>query len=450
MLFGIFRPFQEIYYGFAYKYIPQDRLLIASCVMSLILVSRIDLWIFYFLGFKLMYPYHEFSYWAYYAFLCVLPFLLWGIGKSLQTLKMARQLERAFQVANLINNLKRVPSLISDLPIDSATKKLRLTSAYLPLARFQDAKPYLESALHVYIDRIKETIDRGTIEIVYSPFPMPSMVKYKKSEIDGRTQFWIGDTRSGKKLGDFKDTPHLLIAGQTGGGKSTFVRQLIASLYLNDEHAQFCLMDLKGGLEANMFEGFNRIRVAFELAPSVQELAQLEKIIKMRMQIYKEESCKDIEEYQKKFFRQELQSTKLKASSAMNRYYVVIDEAAEMFLAGQSRKSDDVLLARRVVSLIARQGRSVGIHLMIATQRPDSKALDPQVKANLTGVLCFAIANDASSITVLGNGRATDLPDIKGRAIWKNGMELIEVQTPFLSTDDFIKLMHPPKEADAT
>lgn len=357
-------------------------------------------------------------------------------------------LERAFKVAGLINNLQKMPSLLSDIPIDAATKKLKITSAYMPLKKFEEAKPTLESSLHVYIEKIKASIDRGTVEIIYSPYPMPEMISYELDESTSPSRFWIGNTRAGKKMGDFKDTPHLLIAGQTGGGKSTFVRQLLLRLFLKDKYAEFILIDLKGGLEASLFEELPRIKIAHELPPSVLELAALEKIIKHRMAHYKSEQCKDLDEFRTKYRNKELKNPSFEKKQILSRYYIVIDEAAEMFLVGQGRDSESVEVARKVVSLIARQGRSVGVHLVIATQRPDSKALDPQVKANLTGVLCFPIANDASSITVLGNGRATDLPDIKGRAIWKNGMELVEVQTPYLSPEEFKRLVKDQKTND--
>ena len=120
-----------------------------------------------------------------------------------------------------------------------------------------------------------------------------------------------------------------------------------------------------------------------------------------------------------------------------------------MFLAGGHAASGDIQTARRVLSQIARQGRSVGVHLIVATQRPDAKSLDPQVKANLTGVLCFQMLNDASSITVLGVGRATELPAIPGRAIWKCGAEMVEVQTPFLGTDEVDQLLESARKENA-
>lgn len=98
---------------------------------------------------------------------------------------------------------------------------------------------------------------------------------------------------------------------------------------------------------------------------------------------------------------------------------------------------------RRGVHVASRNGRPEPTLLVIATQRPDSRSLDPQVKANLSGVLCFAMQNDSSSITVLGNGRATDLPLIPGRAIWKEGPLMMEVQTPYLSVDEADKLLEP-------
>lgn len=133
----------------------------------------------------------------------------------------------------------------------------------------------------------------------------------------------------------------------------------------------------------------------------------------------------------------------------LDRHVIVVDEAAEMFLAGHHAKSEEIQNARRILSRIARQGRAVGIHLVVATQRPDTKSLDPQVKANLTGVICFQMMNDASSIAVLGNGRATDLPAIAGRAIWKSGIEMMEVQTPFMSSEKAQEILGPEEETTA-
>ncbi len=119
----------------------------------------------------------------------------------------------------------------------------------------------------------------------------------------------------------------------------------------------------------------------------------------------------------------------------VNRHIVVIDEAAELFLAnGRSNMSQVQELNRKVIR-IAAQGRAVGIHLIVATQKPDTKAISSQIKANLTGIISFPMATLGASFSILGNGRAKELPSTPGRAIYKSGLDQFEVQTPFISPE---------------
>jgi S-DNA-T family DNA segregation ATPase FtsK/SpoIIIE len=236
-----------------------------------------------------------------------------------------------------------------------------------------------------------------------------------------------------------------LVAGQTGGGKSTFLRQMITTLYLKNEKIDFILIDLKGGLEFQLFENLERVRVVPSVASAINDLKRVEKMMNDRMGILKENKVKDIDALANKKPGTNEQATKPKF---LNRLLLVVDEATEMFLAGAHASATEIQKARRIMSQVARQGRAVGVHLVIATQRPDVRALDPQIKANLTGVLCFPMSNDASSMTVLGNGRATDLPVIPGRALWKSGLEMTEVQTPFLTIETAEALLAPLRKPD--
>ena len=110
-------------------------------------------------------------------------------------------------------------------------------------------------------------------------------------------------------------------------------------------------------------------------------------------------------------------------------------------MVGSFADAREVQRARRLASKIAAQGRAVGIHLIIATQRPDRNALDPQTKANLVGKLCFQMSNTASSMTVLDNGRASELTPVPGRAIWQQGSEMMEVQAPLMTEKEAERLL---------
>ncbi|MBI4403531.1 MAG: hypothetical protein HY537_05190, partial [Deltaproteobacteria bacterium] len=205
----------------------------------------------------------------------------------------------------------------------------------------------------------------------------------------------------------------------------------------------FTLIDLKGGLEFQLFENVKRVSVRGDIASAIGELKELEEVIAKRFALLKANKCKDIAQYLQKPKLQCVGADGVPADIPLNRHIIVVDEAAELFLTNSLANPDDVRKAKEILSRVSRQGRSLGIHLIVATQRPDSRALDPQIKANLPGILSFQMANDTSSITVLGNGRATDLPPIPGRGLYKNSFDMVEVQTPYLPSEKAEELLEP-------
>lgn len=434
-------PVQELYHGFRARTVPPfcTAVAIFAC---LALTFHFDHFLVSRTRFRELYPYYPLLYRVYYFALVTSGYWGWAWAESAHKLRLTKRLKDLFQNTGLVSRIGRVPNFISDFPIDEVTRRLRLTNAGFPKTKFEEAKEQLEAGLQVYIDDIKERRETGVVEISYSHIPMPAIVEYGMESSSHAYEFPIGSTRSEIKQANLRNVPHLLVAGQTGGGKSTFLRQFITHLYLNNTSSRFLLIDLKGGLEFSLFENRKRITVIPHVKAAIVELKKVDSMLEKRFRLLKQNKCKDIDAY----FRLK---KKLPAKENLDRYVLVVDEAAEMFLAGHHAKSEDIQNARRVLSRVARQGRAVGIHLVVATQRPDSKSLDPQVKANLTGVVCFQMMNDASSIAVLGNGRATDLPSTPGRAIWKSGIEMTEVQTPFLSTERAEELLGEPDMAEA-
>lgn len=432
-----FEPIEELVSGIMTNTIPWRICTAWMLTSSLVLFFKIDLFLVSHTHLNSLYPYHPFFYKLYAISLSTLAFWIWAFAQVKKKKEKLKLLTQAFKSAGLESKIGRLPNLIFDYALDPMTRKMRLTNAGFPLSSFYAQSKYIESELGIFIDEIKEHRETRTVDIIYSHYPMATDVTYLPDGADRSFEFKIGQTRANTITASLKDTPHLLVAGQTGGGKSTFLRQLIVHLHLQKKGTHFLLIDLKGGLEFAMFENRKNFAVVPHVLSAVAELQKINSMLDERMAFLKENVCKDIDAYFK------LKDKPAKAPN-LSRQIIVVDEAAEMFLAGHHAKSNEVQAARRILSRIARQGRALGIHLVVATQRPDSKSLDPQVKANLTGVICFQMMNDSSSIAVLGNGRATDLPKVPGRAIWKNGIEMLEVQTPFMSAEMAESLLGKP------
>jgi len=432
------QPTRQLWIGFRTGVLPVSGcLMIGSLVMASI-YFQIDVSIFQKLHLMPIYPIKGWIRIVYILAAATSGFSAWSLYQTGVYYRFKRHLLESLETSGLKNRLGKIPTLIGDWPLDETTRKLRLRNASLAHSEFQRAKNGLEAALKIYVDEIRENREKGSVDIIYARTPIPSLIAWNNDWLDHRS-IVIGETRSKLIRSDFPETPHLLVAGQTGGGKSTFLRQLITAQYVTDPQAVFTLIDLKGGLEFQLFQDLPRINVLPDLRSASIELGKFSSTVKARMALLRSLKFKDRDSY-----LADCKAKRKKPDAVIkSRIIIVIDEAAEMFLAGNQSPARDIQKAREIISQIARQGRAVGVHLIIATQRPDSRSLDPQVKANLTGVLCFQMANDASSMVVIGCGRATDLPPISGRAIWKSGSQMTEVQVPYMAAERAEELLAP-------
>lgn len=435
LCFGVVK---ELYLGVRYGFIPWNGCLVAGVFVCITFLLQVDraFWNWIYIG-----KFYPSSYWAllfYWGCLVTSSFWLWALLSWSKKQTHARKLEAVFSDAGLKSVQGRIPKLIFDKAADDHTHVLRVTVAGATLDKFKKAKDSLESNLGVFIDDIRENRKYKTIDVVYAYEEMPREVAFGDAAKLSSCKFFVGETRSSIVKADIRKVPHLLIAGQTGGGKSTFLRQFITTHLLNCK-ANFLLVDLKEGLESHLFDGIPSVEIYEDVAGAVSRLGDYENKVSDRLKKIKAANCLDLDQY----------LARNKGDNPLEREFVIVDEAAELFLAGGNTRSSDVQRAKRVLSDIARRGRAAGVHLVIATQRPDSRSLDTQVKANLPGVLCFQMVNDASSITVLGTGRATEIPPIPGRAIWKVGAQTLEVQTPHLTHNGAVELLKPLKKEKA-
>lgn len=203
--------------------------------------------------------------------------------------------------------------------------------------------------------------------------------------------------------------PHGLIAGTTGSGKSELMQSLILSLAINfhPHDVVFVLIDYKGGGMANLFEGMPHLVGTITNLDGNQitrSLISIKSEIKKRQGLLGEHKVNHIDGYQA-LYKQG------KASKPLPHLFIIIDEFAEL-------KSEQPEFMRELVSA-ARVGRSLGVHLILATQKP-SGVVDDQIWSNARFRLCLKVQGREDSNEVL---KRPDAANIKqpGRAYLQVG-----------------------------
>ncbi len=404
-------------------------------IVGLIVYTHLDYRFFKLIKKDHLYPeHHPYLYWSIVAVVALLGYLGWAGLRVQARRRYFDQLTRIFSDLGIITATKRLPCFVSDREIDPHYHVMTLYKNGVSVKEFLQAKDKLSEALHCFVEEIRETRKEGLIDILYSKKDFDKIVDLESPNNFPNYTFTIGNTRLGKQIKNLSDVPHFLIAGTSNQGKSTFLRQFITTLYLNNMSMNFTLIDLKSGLESICFRDLPRVDCITDASKAIKALEKIEALIKVRAQILLANNCEKIEEFFKVPVDQRKYPKEI-VDKNLTRHLIVIDEAAELFLASHHLSAESAVKARRIVQTLAAQGRAVGLHVVVSTQRPDYKIVDMAIKTNLQGRICFYMADNASSMTILDSGRASDLPNLPGRAIWKNGNELFEIQAPMLSKD---------------
>lgn len=203
--------------------------------------------------------------------------------------------------------------------------------------------------------------------------------------------------------------PHGLVAGTTGSGKSEVIQTYILSLALNfsPEQVGFLLIDYKGGGMANLFKDMPHHLGSITNLDGYQSMRALMSIkseLKRRQQIFANENVNHINAYQKLFEQK-------KVAEPLPHLFLISDEFAEL-------KAEQPDFMKELVSA-ARIGRSLGIHLILATQKPDG-VVDEQIWSNSKFKLSLKVAEEADSKALLKTGDAAYITN-PGRGYLKVG-----------------------------
>lgn len=228
-------------------------------------------------------------------------------------------------------------------------------------------------------------------------------------------------------------TPHLLVAGSTGSGKSVCINSMIVSLLMRSrpDEVKLVLVDPKK-VELSMYNGIPHLLTPVVTDPKKANIV-LKKIVQImedRYDLFENSKTKNIAGYNAYV---EKKNEKLGADEQIKKLpyiVVIIDELADLMLVAAKEVEDSIMR-------ITQMARAAGIHLIVATQRPSTDVITGVVKANIPSRISFAVSSSIDSRTILDMSGAEKLLG-KGDMLFKPQGENIpiRVQGNFISDDE--------------
>lgn len=241
---------------------------------------------------------------------------------------------------------------------------------------------------------------------------------------------------------DLAKIPHLLVAGATGQGKSVGLNAIITSLLYkkHPNELKFVLVDPKK-VEFSIYHKISDHFMAClpendeepiitDVTKVVRTLNSLCALMDHRYDLLKNAGAKNLREYNEKFINHRLDITK--GHDYMPYIVVIIDEFGDLIMT--AGKEIELPIAR-----IAQLARAVGIHMVIATQRPTTKIITGNIKANFPGRMAFRVSSQIDSRTILDRSGANQLVG-RGDLLFLNGNEPVRVQCAFVDTPEIERI----------
>jgi len=229
----------------------------------------------------------------------------------------------------------------------------------------------------------------------------------------------LGQDITGKPVSDdIALMPHMLVAGTTGSGKSVCINTIIASIlyHATEKDVRFLMIDPKR-LELPMYNPIPHLlrRAITEPKEAVNELNRVVAIMEARYRDFARENVRDIDGYNEKMRK--------KGGDSKPYIVIVVDELADLMLTAPGEIEENI-------TRLAQMSRAVGIHLLLATQRPSVDVITGLIKANFPCRLAFQVASKTDSRTILdmngaesllGRGDMLFLPPGKGTPVRLHG-----------------------------
>jgi S-DNA-T family DNA segregation ATPase FtsK/SpoIIIE len=285
---------------------------------------------------------------------------------------------------------------------------------------------------------------KGTIGIEV-PKSNPEMVSMRSliasekfQNSDAELPIVIGKTISNETYTfDLTKMPHLLVAGATGQGKSVGLNAILISILYKKHPAQvkFVLVDPKK-VELTLFNKIERHYLAKLPGEEDAIITDVSKVVNTlnslciemddRYELLKEASVRTIKEYNAKFIARKLNPEK--GHRYLPYIVVLIDEFADLIMTAGKE-------VEHPIARIAQLARAIGIHLIVATQRPSVNVITGMIKANFPARIAFRVLSKIDSRTILDGSGADQLIG-RGDMLISNGSELKRLQCGFVDTPE--------------
>ena len=204
---------------------------------------------------------------------------------------------------------------------------------------------------------------------------------------------------------EINKTPHLLVAGSTGSGKSVCINSIIISILMRTkpDEVKLVLVDPKK-VELSMYNGVPHLLAPVVTDPKKANIALKKIVVEMenRYDVFSNNGVKNIEGYNNMIDRKNESLPDGEKLKRMPFIVVIIDELADLMLVAAKEVEDSIMR-------ITQMARAAGIHLIVATQRPSTDVITGVVKANIPSRISFAVSSQIDSRTILDMGGAEKL-----------------------------------------
>lgn len=282
----------------------------------------------------------------------------------------------------------------------------------IPLQEWEKRQAAIETALGLTI--VKLTYAKGKSRVLIYAVPagedLPEVLMWHDRYLSPDSfVLTLGESYTGPVTVNLTHIPHILLGGSTGSGKSVLLKLLLMQSLRKG--AEVYIADFKGGVDFPQV-WHEKCRMCFTEEDLLYTLDQLAAVLEYRKKVFKELSCPNIDAYN------------ATTANDLPRLIFACDEVAEVLdrTGADSERKKLLSQIESRLSTIARQGRAFGIHLILATQRPDATIIPGQIRNNMDFRVCGRADSVLSQIILDNTSAADQIPkDARGRFITADG-----------------------------